>query len=190
MEINMKKINLMVTILLISIGTAFGGYQSTSISSSCFFSCETKVKINGVERVFEGVKSAEILDGTGYLLIDGGKFVMWPDGDIIDADQLKKDCPTCAKAYEEKLSISPEASEFCYSNFFGSKENECKEIVKDVDNFDELQIIADSCEDIYTFTDATLNCLDDVVSGELDGEKVINCSENNTFSTEKKECLK
>jgi hypothetical protein len=185
----MKKLIVMASLFVLSMNIAYSGYQSTSITSTCFWSCKTTVEINGVERVFEGVKSAKVLEGTGYLIIDGDKFLKWPDGEILDAIQFEAQCPTCASTYNDKENIAPEVKNFCRENFSGTEEGRCETMLKDYLNLDEAQVVVNKCDDIFMLDSKSLICLENVLSGELDKKTLTDCSENKTFSSEKKECL-
>lgn len=185
----MTKIILGLSLFVTFIGGSFAGSYSISISSSCFMSCKTSVKINGVERIFPGVRSAQVLANTGYLMLDEDKFVQWPEGEIINATQLQAECPTCIEVYNAKINVSSEVKELCDDNFMGSAESDCELVLSDLESLSGIEETIEGCGEVYMMDNEILSCLESVLNGDYTRTKVFECAENNTFSSEKRECL-
>lgn len=183
----MKKLLVLSCLFLFSIGQSYSGSQS--IISTCFFSCKTTVKINGVKRVYEGIGSAKVLGNTSYIILDETKVVNWPDGEIKDISTLEADCPSCFLAYMKEKNVNPGIREFCDDNYYGSNEGACEEILEGVVNLEEAQMVVDACDDTYSFSSEKNSCFEAVYNGELNMDKLLSCSESNSFRSEKKECL-
>ena len=184
----MKQILVVCLLSLFSISAAYS--RSESIVSTCFFGCKTTVKVNGVKRVFEGVKTAEFLKGTNYLILDGDTFASWPDGEFLNLEKLGDECPTCLDAYISKQSLSPDIKNFCDDNFIGSfTTDDCEKVItKDID-LDQAQEILNVCENIYWDEDSSLVCLTDVIKGDQSLERLNQCAEKNTFVFDKRNCV-